>query len=528
MNGPQEDMQETRNLRQRIATLEANKKALEQQLKDSKANFRGIIDHLLEGCQIIDFNWRYLYLNDAVAQHSRFSKEELLGRTMMEAYPGIEQSSMFATLKDCMEKRVPHRLENEFTFPDGSKGWFDLCVEPIPEGIFILSIERTEQKRFEEYTNRHYRLASIGQFAAGIAHDFNNILTAMMGTAQIIEMNPRVPKEVHDDFNVILSQGQRAAQLIRQILDFSRETVIKRQPIDLVTFLKESIKILGRVLPENIEIVENLPQEMWVQANVSQFQQIINNLAANSRDAMPQGGCITIRVSSHHFNTHTPYPNMPLGDWVSWEFSDTGQGISEDIQKHIFEPFYTTKTKEKGTGLGLAQVYGIVQQHDGFIDIKSQAEKGTTFTIYLPKHLENKNLTPQKDIGNIPTGLGQTILVVEDEAPVLRVICALLEKLNYKVISAPNGEEGIKQYHTHHNDISLVLTDMVMPHRSGIQLIETLLETNPNLLFLMMSGYTSTVRQHETLIKKACGILDKPIRIEDLASAIHDALKKST
>ncbi len=178
--------------------------------------------------------------------------------------------------------------------------------------------------------------------------------------------------------------------------------------------------------------------------------------------------------------------------------------------------------------MGLAQVYGIVQKHDGFIDIKSEIGKGTTFTIYLPKHIKNKILTSQTGANTLPKGQGQTILVVEDEVPVLRVICAMLEKLNYNVISAPNGEKGGEQYHIHHNDIALVLTDMVMPHRSGIQLIETLLKTNPNLRFIMMSGYTSDIMQHETLVQKTCGILDKPIRIEDLAEAVYNALHKNT
>lgn len=521
-----DSQQELEKLRQRVAELEvteAKYKTLSQYPQYTL--LQTIFDKLREGCQLIGFDWRYLYVNDAVVQQSRYTREQLLGRTMMEAYPGIENTKMYSVLKKCMADRNPYRFENEFTFPDGSKGWFDLSIQPMPEGIFILSIERTEQKRFEEYTNQHYRLASLGQFAAGIAHDFNNILTSIIGTAQMLELSSDMTEPLQEDVKIIFSQAQRAGQLIKQILDFSRKTTAEMQPVNFTDFLSESVSILKRMLPENIEIATQLPQNTYINADQSQLQQIINNLAVNARDAMPEGGKIEIQVSAINLSTsdEPPLPQMPTGDWVVWKFADTGQGIAKEKITHIFEPFFTTKPKEQGTGLGLAQVYGIVGQHNGFIDVQSELDQGTVFTIYLPA-----NTPPQQTNTNnhspIQRGNGQTILVVEDDDLVLGVMQKMLTKLNYKIISASNGTTGLEMYKAHQQDISLVITDMVMPHLGGKALIESLLSQNPNLPILVMSGYSSELDKPNSIIHQVNEVLAKPISIDKLSQAIYKAL----
>ena len=380
----------------------------------------------------------------------------------------------------------------------------------------------------EERAQQQDKLASVGQLAAGIAHDFNNMLTVMMGNAQLLEMSSDIPDSAKKNLGSIVSQGRRAAQLIQQILDFSRKSVVQRQSVDLVPFLKETVKLLERTLPENIRIVSDFGEgEFIVEASLTQLQQVITNLAVNAQHAMPEGGELGVSLSRLRIapGEPPPLPGLEVGDWAVWTVSDTGTGIPPGVLEHVFEPFFTTKKPGEGTGLGLSQVYGIVKQHGGEIDVKSEVGKGTTFTIYLRRVVEAEAI-PQEPDAEIPRGQGETVLVVEDEADVLQVAKGVLEHLNYRVLTATNGQKALTVYDSHRDKISLVLTDMVMPEMGGLEMIEALKERDPEVRAVVMTGYPLGGEGEAQLPQGIAGSLGKPLNIEQVSQVVSKALRR--
>ncbi|MDP6777628.1 MAG: ATP-binding protein, partial [Candidatus Latescibacteria bacterium] len=323
-------------------------------------------------------------------------------------------------------------------------------------------------------------------------------------------------------------QGQRAAQLVRQILDFSRQTVAERKPLDLVPILKENLKLLDRTLPENIEVRSEFGRDASVvEANPTQIQQVLTNLAVNARDAMPDGGKFDLELSSLEVKRGeaTPLPGMKEGRYVVWTVSDSGTGIPPDVIEHIFEPFYTTKNPGDGTGLGLAQVYGIVQQHRGEIDVESKAGERTRFRIYLPA-VSVPGQAETTDPADLPRGQGETILLVEDQAEVLEVTRSMLQSLNYRVLTAGNGEEGVEVYRANRESISLVLTDMVMPELNGLDMLMVLKEEDPTVRTVMMSGYSMDEDGEARVPTGAEARMEKPLSVETLAQVVREVLDR--
>jgi signal transduction histidine kinase len=286
-----------------------------------------------------------------------------------------------------------------------------------------LQIALSELKQTQEKMVQQERLAAVGQLAAGIAHDFNNILTTILGFAELMQISPDTPAAMQSDLQKIIASSQRAAHLVRQLLDFSRKTIRQPKQFDLASFTKESVKFLERTIPENIQTNLDLePGDYMIEADLTQLQQVITNLAVNARDAMPTGGKLRIGLARVVCadNIHCALCNQPIeGEWVQLEVTDTGSGISADILPRIFEPFFTTKKVGEGTGLGLSQVSGIVVQHQGHIRVESQVGQGTTFTIYLPVALASGDEAPEPEPAQMKQEQGETILLVEDEPTVL-------------------------------------------------------------------------------------------------------------
>ena len=310
-------------------------------------------------------------------------------------------SSAAATAREVMVEGPPQRI-------------FEVEANPIAEeaagGRWAVIIrDVTGEREIQEKVQQQDRLAATGRLAAGIAHDFNNMLTIMMGHAQLLEEDEGIPERSKRGLRNIFTQGLRAAQLIRQILDFSRRTVVQRQPVDLVPFLKETMKLLERALPENIRFETEIANgEYTVNANLTQLEQTVTNLVVNARDAMPDGGELRLGLSQLWVEPDglPPWPAMAPGEWVILAVSDTGMGIPEENLEKVFEPFFTTKKPGEGTGLGLAQVYGIVKQHGGYIDVESAEGKGTASTIYLPR-LAGAGAAPRQAAAEIPRGMGR-------------------------------------------------------------------------------------------------------------------------
>ncbi len=412
---------------------------------------------------------------------------------------------------------------------------FQIIARPIEEGPrsagWVLVIrDVTQQREIQQRVQRQERLAAVGQLAAGIAHDFNNIMATIVLYAQMVARSPDLTDTARTRMRTINQQAQHAARLIQQILDFSRRSVLERQPFDLLPLFKEQIKMLGRTLPENIEIkLDYGADEYTANADPTRMQQMLTNLALNARDAMPEGGTLRIGLERIRIaeRDQPPLPEMDAGDWLKVVVSDTGTGISPDALAHIFEPFFTTKEPGKGTGLGLSQVHGIVGAHEGHIDVVSQLNDGTTFTIYLPALSAPVLELMDQDTPDLIQGKGETILVVEDNPVARTALVDSLEALNYRVLAAQNGEAALTMLEDHRDEVDLVASDVVMPVMGGISLLQEMQEQGLEVKVILLTGHTFDQRPNGIPVGRLpllSGWLSKPVPIEELAQMIAQAL----
>jgi signal transduction histidine kinase/CheY-like chemotaxis protein len=387
----------------------------------------------------------------------------------------------------------------------------------------------TDRLNLEAQLRQSQKMESVGQLAAGVAHDFNNMLTIIQGHSGMLLAKSGQRQELLDSAQAIYFAAERAANLTRQLLMFSRKNVMQPKPVDLREIVLHMTKMLERLLGETIALEFQPPPEIpLILADSGMIEQIIMNLAVNARDAMPEGG--KLAISTSHMEINEPYvqsnPEARTGSFVCLTVTDTGCGMDEDTMTRIFEPFFTTKEVGKGTGLGLATVYGITKQHDGWVDVASQPGTGTTFSVFFPAHsqpVEAKPSTSTPD-AEVPGG-NETILIVEDE-PVLRDMAhVILHDCGYRILEASSGREALLVWDRHQGAIDLVLTDVVMPEGiSGMDLAQRLLATKPKLKIVFASGYSMDNLDTAFVRNGRAGFLQKPYTHVTLARAVRSAL----
>lgn len=386
--------------------------------------------------------------------------------------------------------------------------------------------DMTAYKQLEGQLLQAQKMESIGTLAGGVAHDFNNLLTGIIGFSEIAlsEIDPESNASRH--VGSVIEQGHRAATLVSQLLTFGRRTDSERLPMQLVPLVKETAKILERAIAENIRIELDIAEEQaTVNADATQMQQVLMNLCVNAAHAMPTGGQLSIRLAQVLLDAEycRRYPYAKPGPHVCLAVRDTGMGITPEIQERIFDPFFTTKATGEGTGLGLAMVYAIVKNHEGHINVYSEVGEGSEFKIYLPA-LAAVSPPRQQGVRGKAVGGTETILFVEDDPAVLNVGERLLKSLGYNVLRATDGEEAVKIYHLHRDDIALVITDMVMPNMGGQELHEALVKINPLVKLILVSGY-SLQRDLEDLFRSGIrGFVQKPFNLSDMARVMRDIL----
>lgn len=411
-------------------------------------------------------------------------------------------------------------------------GIFEVSSRPLdasvdnPDWLLILR-NVTDERKEEGYLRTQERLATVGQLAAGIAHDFNNIMTVISLYTQLVLQTPNISTKDEQRLNTIQQQAERASRLIRQILDFSRQSVVERKPVDLRPFVKDLTRAWRQSLPDNINIEADVPDgEYLVKADTTRLRQALTNLAVNARDAMPEGG--NLRLSLGYLTLSGdqvyPLPDMTAGQWITLMILDTGEGIKDEDLSRVFEPFYTTKPAGEGTGLGLAQVYGIVKLHDGFIDVASEFGQGTIFSIYLPAYLPPLEDDSSLDIGIALAGDGETILIVEDDPDSREALGEIMESLNYKVLTAPNGAEALTIYEELNGQVDLVVSDMVMPVMDGAALYAKLKARDAKIKMIVITGYPLDRGGKELLNRGVVAYIQKPLQVKVIAQAIRDAL----
>jgi signal transduction histidine kinase len=432
--------------------------------------------------------------------------------------------------------------ETDIAFPheiilDGDqKRVFELHVSSSPlgqaeEGYTLLIRETTAARQIQVLSQEQERQAAVGQLASGIAHDFNNIVGSIILYSEMLMNDTNLVGKDRERLATILHQAQRAAGLTRQILDFSRTGLIEPHLVNLARFMENVAKLLTRTLPENIRLsLLQKDEKLVVNVDPVRMQQVLMNLAVNARDAMPDGGQLLIELENISVSEGDipPVPEMEAGDWVRLSIADTGVGIDEEIRPHIFEPFYTTKEPGEGSGLGLAQVYGIVKQHDGHIAVESEIGKGTVIRIFLPSHHGDAEAPLVYDQPVNMNNNKDTLLVVEDDFNTRTAVSEALQSYNFSVLSAVDGQEALNIIEKHDGKIDLVLSDLVMPGMSGISLYRELKQNHPDIDMMMMTGYPMSDNTREMLEEGGVTWLAKPIHSRSLVRAVRKVLQRES
>jgi two-component system, cell cycle sensor histidine kinase and response regulator CckA len=498
----------------------------------SERRLRETLDHMQEGYTIMSHDLRYLYVNVAGARHTHLTREQLLDRTPMELYPGFEGSKIHLALLAAAQGK-PQHVEDEFIHQDGATGYFDLDIQPVPEGVVVLSVDVTEKRRaelhrdsLEEQLRQLQKMEAVGRLAGGVAHDFNNLLSVILGYSEdmLLELEPQHP--LRDDVQEIHKASTRAADLTRQLLMFSRQQVLEPKVLDLNEVVSSLDRILARALGENAELSLLLdPAVGRIRADRSNIEQVCMNLVVNARDAMPQGGRLTIETSNVELDEAFVREHLGTepGPYVLMAVSDTGVGMDRATRARAFEPFFTTKAPGKGTGLGLSTVFGIVQQSGGGIWLYSEPGQGTTFKLYLPRVDAELDCRPPSVVPAALRGT-ETVLLVEDEEQVRAVATRILERNGYHVLVPKSAEEALRLAGEYAGPIALLVTDVVMPRISGTELSARMLQLRPQLKVLYVSGYTDGGIGAHRMLEDGASFLQKPFTTDSLARKVRSVI----
>jgi signal transduction histidine kinase len=470
-----------------------------------------IVRHLPEGVALLAADGRVLFANPAgqkaLAMFGHDPTEplrEIQGRTIQQ----LEQRSAAGNWTDLVVEK-PERRELDVFVTHANSG---------ADQTVIVIRDTTVERDVRRQLNRQERLAGVGQMASGISHDFNNLLFAIMANAEVLARDGTASPQVVTRATSITEMARRGGRIIRQILDFSRKSISAREPLDIGHFVNESLPLIRHAVPQSIALDFDKPTgKLMVLADPARVEQMLTNLIVNARDAMPKGGNITVSLArTMTTNTKTNRP----GQWISLQVRDTGGGIPAELQKRVFEPYFTTKGLDQGTGLGLAQVLGIVQDHGGQIALQSDST-GTTFTILLPAITVAPLAASAQDSEPLPSGSGELVLLVEDDENVREPVRDNLELLGYRVIAATNGVDALSLFADHAAEVRVVLTDAVMPRMGGIELLRVIRDRNPSVGTILMSGTPDAISEAMT---SGTPFLEKPFALSLLARTIRDVL----
>ncbi|MDX1688293.1 MAG: ATP-binding protein [Candidatus Promineifilaceae bacterium] len=481
-----------------------------------------------------DSLWTMEFVSEGCRELTGYAPADLVdNRTIAygELIHPEDRASVWAAVQMALREERQFQITYRIHTRDGQEKWvWEQGNGVIASDGRVVALEGfvtdiTQSKRTEAKIQTQTRLATVGQLATGIAHDFNNIMAVIALYSGSLVRNPEHPKRGHY-LATISEQAQHASNLIGQLLDFSRRSIIEPHPLELEPFVKEMVKLLQRTMPENMSVYfEAGDDDYAVRADPTRIQQVLMNLAVNARDAMPQGGELRITLSRLNAGLESePSLELDAGDWVTLSVSDTGSGIPPDVLPHIFEPFFTTKQSDQGTGLGLSQVYGIVKQHGGEVAVDSVVGKGTEFTIYLPALPSDTPSVPDEEETIERARDLEAILLVEDEGAARQAIEETLKTLGYQVLTAATGEEALALFDRHHEAVDLVLSDTVMPQISGVELYHMLCERRPDVRLMLMSGYPLEDEKNSLLERDNVFWIQKPFTFAGLARAIRTAL----
>src|SRR3990172_9256309 len=493
-------------------------------LRKSEQWHKSLFENATDGIVVLDKNGVIVNVNEKACQIHGFTVDELA-----DAHCSLLIEEDQAVLSERLRRLLAGEslvFETVHKKKDGGSIFIEVSSKAIfiEDEVFIQSFHRdiTEKKKTQEHLLQSQKLESIGVLAGGIAHDFNNILTAMLGYTELIRRESQANEKVIKSVNIIESAARRAGRMISQLLDFSRKNVYEILPLNVNDVINDTVRLLERVIDKKISITLKLDDTLpLMEGDVNQMEQVIMNLLVNARDAMPDGGRILIETSAVIAGEGAPGipPYIPAGQYVLLRVSDTGIGIPEEIRNKIFEPFFTTKERGKGTGLGLSMVYGVVTEHKGYIVVQSVLQEGTVFSVFLPA--SHKAVRMEKGRAPYSVEGHETVLVVDDEEAVLNFMKESLEIYGYTVLATSNPVDALDLFKKEPDNISLVITDIVMPLMNGKELAKEMRAIKPGVRILEVSGYTGYVEEGAD---KSEGFVQKPFESLYLLSTVRKIL----
>ena len=490
------------------------------------------IEQVGEAVIVTDTDGTIQYVNPAFESVTGYTREETMGKTPRILNSGKQAPGFYQDLWETISsgKTWTGRMVNKRK--DGDLYTEDATITPVrsESGLIVnyVAVKRdvTDHERLMAQLRHAQRMETVGTLAGGVAHDFNNILTGIVGFGEMLRLRIADDPTALSDLDQVLLNAERAAVLTRQLLIFARRQAVDLGNLDLNRVVIDLKKLLQKVTRTDIEIKTFLAEKLpTIRADLGQVEQILMNLSLNARDAMPEGGQLVMETQDAWLEEDyvKQYPYMKAGRYAVLAVSDTGTGMAEEIKDRIFEPFFTTKGPDKGTGLGLAVVYGIVKQHNGFIHVYSKPDSGTTFRIYFPA-VDALPDTKADAVQEVIRGGNETILLAEDDESVRYLAEKTLSSYGYRVLVACNGEEAVDIFRRHDKEIAMVLLDVVMPKKRGNQAYEEMAGTNPGLRCIFMSGYSFDAIQDSLGLHPGTVFLQKPFGLGILARKVREIL----
>jgi two-component system, cell cycle sensor histidine kinase and response regulator CckA len=505
------------------------RKRAEEQIREQAA----LLDQAQDAILVRDLSQKILFWNKGAEEIYGWSAAEAIGKNA-ELLLYKDHSMAFEAARQAIIQDGEWNGEMRQVRRDGAEiivqsRWTLVRDEQSqPKSILIINTDITEKKRMESQFLRAQRMESIGTLAGGIAHDLNNVLSPILMAIDMLQLKT-TDETSRKWLDVLRTNAERGGNMVRQVLSFARGVEGERVALQPKHLVKEIVKILRETLPKSIEISFHVPDDLWIiSADATQMHQVLMNLCVNARDAMPEGGSLSIRAQN--ITVDENYARMHIeakaGRFVVINVADTGPGMTSEVQSRIFEPFFTTKEMTKGTGLGLSTALTIVKSHGGFINVYSELHKGSHFAIYLPALNTEEAIDSIAAKTDLPLGHGELILVVDDEESIREITRGTLETFGYNVLTASDGTEALAIYADRKNDIAIVLTDMVMPFMDGPATIRALQRMNPKVKIIAASGLGNGQRAGEGVLEGVSYFLNKPYTAEKLLKTLANILRQ--
>jgi two-component system, cell cycle sensor histidine kinase and response regulator CckA len=506
----------------------------EEALRRSEARYRSLVQSAVYGIYRSSLEGRFFDVNPAlIAMLGYDSAEDVLALDpKMDVF--LDRAEQARVMGEFQRGARLDNVEVRWKRKDGSaitvrlSGRVVNSPEETAEVVEVIAEDITERRVLENQFRQAQKMEAVGRLAGGVAHDFNNLLMVISGYTEVLLEHTRKSNPMYPKIEAIHQATDRATTLTRQLLAFSRKQLLELKVVDLNIIVEDMERLLRPLIGENIELQTQLAPDLGrTRADAGQIEQVIMNLVVNSKDAMPDGGRITIQSANarlNHDDLRREYSYIQPGDYVVLSVTDTGHGMDKETQLRIFEPFFTTKEKGKGTGLGLSTVYGIIKQSGGYVLVESELQRGTTFRIYLPR-VEDA-LEPAGALGasSSQSGGSETVLLVEDEESVRQLVRETLESKGYKVLEADHGDAALQIATAHPGQIDMLITDVVMPGMSGRELSAKLCASYPQTKVLYLSGYTEDAIAHEGVLDSGTAFLQKPFTLQMLARKVREVL----